>query len=995
MKSIYTLLVFMVLTTIQLYAQETGSIVGKVTDKEYNNEPLPGVNVFIEGSTIGASTDFDGFYGLDGIAVGSFNLVFSYIGKETQTIPIVVEAGKVTEVNVIMSDSEGFALQEVVVTTTRRSDSEVALLLEEKGALTIVSKIGRQQLQQLAVSNARDATRKISGVSSSQNSGDIFIRGLGDRYLSTTLNGLPIPSDDINQKNIDLSLFPTRLVNDVSITKTFNVRNTADMSSGLVDIKSRELAGESELTVSVSTGTNTNVLDSNIFNNFKVSPNYNDVTAGHWDNNGAALWNRDTRQGELVDQGWDPVQLDNPVDFNVAITAGKRLLNDKLSVLFTGSFGRNHGYRNEFFEQFQENASEDSLLTLERWNTNLSTTGLLDLIYKINDKHKIKSTTLYLNTVNEEVAEGGREGGSIIFEQDIFARLNQFLRDQNLKQTNLITSQLLGEHKLADWNQFDWAVSCSVLNADEPNRIRNLANVSFFEDVTYFSDFDGDGDSEQRTFSPPYVDLGTQNAFDHRKSAQLIEDIEYNVILNDKFLILREDEMKFNIDLGGFYRNKDRDFSSEFVGISPFNRGQLRPPSVDDFDAVLNIDNVDDGIAGNGQEAYFVTQLSSNRFGENKDIYSANYRSTGGYMDINLTMDQWNFNAGLRFQRDQLFVDYDINQAPGGRRGQSRQVYNDLYPNVNIKYSFNEKQLIRFGASRTITLPEFLEIAPFQYVSPTNQFIRGNPNLIASTDYNYDIKYEFYPTSGQLVSLAGFYKNIENPINRSRARSASFEFSYFNTADEATVYGIELETRLDLIKPGFNEETGDPFGSKLNLTFNGTRMWHNQTLKEIIDPESGRIAETFRFGLNTETGLQGAADWIVNSSLNYSTVGENPFSAAVSANYTSDKIFSVGDSRNVDRSDLLYNDNIIENGFVTLDARLSKQFGDLNVALTARNLLNPEINQTQDILKNFAELSVIQDTAERRAAPRVIESEIVSSYKIGIGLNLSLSYNFQ
>jgi len=993
MKIFYTLFILMALANMPVIAQDTGGIVGKVTDKEYNDEPLPGVNVYIEGSTIGTSTDFDGLFGLDGIATGSFNLVFSYIGKETQVVPIVVEAGKVTEINISLTDSEGYALQEVVVVTQRKADSEVALLLEEKGALTIVSKIGRQQLQELAVSNARDATRKISGVASSQNSGDIFIRGLGDRYLSTTLNGLPIPSDDVNKKNINLALFPTRLVSNVGITKTFDVHKTADMSSGLVDIKSRELSGDSELSVSVSAGSNTNVLETDIFNNFKVSPNYDDVSLGHWDNGGAAIWDGDSRTGELVDQGWDPILLDNPVDFNVALTAGKRFLDGKLEVLFTGSIGRSHDYRNEFFKQFQENAAEDSIFNLERWNTNLTTTGLLDIVFKINEKNKIKSTTLYLNTVNEEVAEGGREGRSIIFEQDIFARLNQFIRDQNIKQTNLITTQLLGEHKLAEWNTLEWAASYNILNADEPNRIRNLANVSFFEPVTYFSDFDGDGDVEERTFDPPYVDLGTQNAFDHRKSAQLIEDIEYNLVVNDKFIIYDQETMKFNMDFGGFYRNKDRDFSSEFVGITPFNRGQLRPPSVDEFSAVLIIDNVDDGVGE--REPYRVQTLSANRFGENTDIYAGNYRSKGGYMDVNLIMNQWNFNAGLRFQRDLIFVDYDINQAPGGRRGQSRQVYNNVYPNVNVKYSFSDKQLVRFGSSRTITLPEFLEIAPFQYVNPTNQFIRGNPNLVASTNYNYDLKWEYYPTPGQLISLAGFYKRIEDPINRSRARSASFEFSYFNTADEATVYGLELETRLDILKPGFNEETGDPFGSKLNLVFNATRMWHTQQLKEIIDPESGRVSETFRFGLNEETGLQGAADWILNSSLNFSTVGENPFSAVVTANYTSDKIFSVGDSRNVDRFDLVYNDNIVENGFVTLDARVSKEFGDLQIALTARNLLNPEINQTQDILRNFAELSVIQDLEERLAAPRDIENVLVNSYKIGIGLSLSLSYNFQ
>src|SRR5680860_461631 len=194
------LLIF--LGTITLSAQSKGSIVGKLTDKELNDDPLPFANVILKGTTTGTTSDFDGLYEIAGLEPGTYTVVFSYLGYETVEIPDVnVEAGKVTTVNVPMSASEGVSLDEVVVTTSARKDSETALLLDQKRAVEIKESIGAIQLGKIGVSDVATATTKISGVSSSQASGNVFVRGLGDRYLSTTLNGLPIPSDNVTKKN--------------------------------------------------------------------------------------------------------------------------------------------------------------------------------------------------------------------------------------------------------------------------------------------------------------------------------------------------------------------------------------------------------------------------------------------------------------------------------------------------------------------------------------------------------------------------------------------------------------------------------------------------------------------------------------------------------------------------------------------------------------------------------------------------------------------------
>lgn len=198
-------------------------------------------------------------------------------------------------------------------------------------------------------------------------------------------------------------------------------------------------------------------------------------------------------------------------------------------------------------------------------------------------------------------------------------------------------------------------------------------------------------------------------------------------------------------------------------------------------------------------------------------------------------------------------------------------------------------------------------------------------------------------------------------------------FSYFNSGEEARVYGLELETRLDLIKSSQEQGYG------LNLNLNATRMWHEQDLKEIYN-ENGSFVRTFRYKGLIETGLQGASDWIFNSSLNFSTNSENEFNASVTANYASDKIFALGAPVVQTESDFNYNDEIIEKGFVVLDVVLSKDFGEhWNVRLVGRNLLNPDIERTQKARPNTT---------------GVESNNVVNSYSNGAGFSLGLNYSF-
>ncbi len=931
------LLVLLVCAVTHLSAQETGSIAGKLIDKEVNNEPLAFANVLIKGTTKGTTSDFDGLYEITGLTPGNYTVVYSYLGYETVEIPnVAVEAGKVTSIDIPMAANEGVALDEVVLVTVARKDSEVALLLDQKKAIEIKESIGAQQLGKIGVSDAATATTKISGVTSSEASGDVFIRGLGDRYLSTTLNGLAVPSDDVEKKNIDLSLFPTRVIQNVSISKTYAAQASADQSSGTVNIVSRELAGSNELSIGVQTGVNTNVAKSGVFDNFKVSPNSRNTDFGFYEQN---LSTREL----IAAQGWNTIQEENPINYQFNIVAGKKI-KDKLAALFTASHRRSYEHGQGLFRQFRSNFVDDTITDATNYNKNIVNSALLDLTYFINDKNKLKSVTFFVNKLSEQVFEGGRNGEASIFEEtDPPEMLFQFIRDQNTKQTRLWVTQLLGTHQLSDKNTLEWAGGYNLVDADEPNRIRNEVN------------FDPDG---------TFVQLGRTGGFQQRKSSQEIKDEEYNAYLKDVLNILSEEDKSFTVELGLNYRNKQRAFISEFAGVEERATNTINPSSIDNLGAIFQQGNFD-----NGRLQLNILQ---------PDLYEGELDSKAAFADINVGLKKWNFNLGLRYQQDQIDVNFDVGNFPG-RIGVTEKEYNNLYPNLNIKYDINEKHGLRFAFSRTITLPEFKEISPFEYVSQTGQVTRGNPDLEASRDLNYDLKWEYFPSAGQLISVAGFYKHISDPINKVQDRGSAGVFSFFNSGEKAEVFGIEAETKIDLLSPVTNDEDGSTSGYGLNLVFNATRMWHSQDLKEVRD-EDGNFIRTFRYKGLKETDLQGAADWILNTSLNFTTAGDNPFDASFTANYASDKIFALGAPEIQSQSETFYNDAIIEKGFVVLDAVVSKEFGDhWRLRLIGRNLLNPDIERTQLV---------------RPSTTNIETEEIVRSYTLGTQISLGLNYRF-
>jgi outer membrane receptor protein involved in Fe transport len=925
-------------------AQNTGSIAGKLIDKDYNDEPLPFANIIIKGTSTGTTSDIDGLYNIEELATGEYTLVFSFVGYETKEILITVVADKVTTINVPMSASSA-SLDEVVITTTTRKESEVALLLDQKKAVEIKESIGAEQLARLGVSNASAATAKISGVAKSEGTGQLYVRGLGDRYLTTTLNGLPIPSDNIDKKNINLELFPTNFIQNVSISKTFSSRNSSDQASGNIDILSKEITRSKVFGFSLSGGANSNATSNGVFNNFKATANNQDISAGVY----SRPYSSDNLGNAITGQTWETQNIAVPLDRSFSFNVGGKIgESKKLGLYFSGGQSVDHEYQEGIFRQYDQGNLRDFIRDDDnvRWLRSVNTVGMLNAQYKLNNSNRISFNTFAINKLFEETYEAGRKGTSERFEElDNTDEGFQFVRDQNIKNTLLSITQLSGKHNISEKNTLEWGAGFNYVEANEPNRIRNELN------------FINDTDEIELAFIG-----GTQQ----RKSVQEINDIEISGRIQDE-IILKENEdgdAIYKLTFGGDLRNKQRDFFSQFLGVVENTRGSLNPTSVDALSEIFTQQNFNNGL------------LTFNPV--TADLYDASLTSFGGFADFIGVFGKFTAQLGLRYQNDEINVDFNVGNYINpvtfeSRIGSSLQSYERLYPSFNLKYSLTDKSALRLAGSFSQTLPEFKEIAPFEYVSPEGLITGGNPNISASKNVNLDIKYELFPSNDQLISITAFYKRIQDPINKALRRGADGSvFSYFNTGNEATVIGAEIEGRVYIIK----KRDSLP---NLKLSGNLSYLDHKQDLK-IERGSNGEVVQTFRYGGKDEIGLEGASDWITNIAFSLNTGKRYPYEFTVSANYASDRIYALGSPRNQSQPDVFFNGEIIERGVVTLDFIFSKEINEhLSIGVTALNLLNPTIKQYQN---------------NQSSVTGVPSKDTVLTYTTGINSSLTINYKF-
>lgn len=950
MKHVF--LFVLILTSIALNAQN-GSISGTLQDGEAAGQPLPFANIIIKGTTQGTTSDFDGNYSIDNVAPGTYTIEFSFVGYETKEIAaVIVTADNITNLDATLN-ANAAALDEVIVKTTVRKETEAALLLDQKKATVIKQSIGAQELARKGISNAAAAVTKISGISKQEGGGNVYVRGLGDRYLNTTYNGLSLPANNIEKKNMDLGLFSSDVIQNVGVSKTYAANFYGDFAAGNVDIVAKEYTGDFFLDADLGTTFNTNAVGKDFLKSEGTGyfGFYN-----RYQNNPFAV---------ILSHGVDPISSGATTGLSGSISGGKSWdigEESRLSVFATTSFGSNFEYRRG--QQANVTGAANTIFEeAEEFEFSRTTTAMANIVYRINGDHKIKFNSLFINDATDEVGRFGIDGNGFfrgtVADDDDFGF---FTQNVQFEQDMIYVNQLTGTSRYNDKIKVDYGVGYNKVLARQPDRKRIA-----------LEQYDLALDNDENT-SPIFF---SQVVFDNQRYFQNIDDSEFNARVNINYAM--SEDLTFNFGYNG--RSKNRSFDNQRFGYDIINPGtEVQDPN--NLNEVFNIENL--GTVYNTRVFRSLEGLSNTNLpGDLENTYSGELNVHALYADATYKMgEKWTITPGLRVEAFNQNIEYNVINLAFNNPGSNEATETFLLPSLNVKYALTEDKNLRFSASRTVSNPEFKEVAPFVYENVTDR-IGGNPDLLNdpafSTILNFDAKYEWFLSRGEIFSIGAFAKMINDPVNLVSANDATGTQRFFRTGDKAEIFGIELEGRKTIIQ---DEEENKLLSAGLNVTYTSTK----QDLKT--------VSGTFNTNFNRDSDeLQGASPFLINADLSYSpTFGTYKPMANLVFSYFSDRIDALGSGQL---------GNVVEKGVPTLDFIWKNKINEhFEINASIKNLLNPTIARVREnanIGESLAhQLNIpVTEVIDSNGNSQFIAEEFdLSSYKRGVNIGLQLKYTF-
>lgn len=883
------------LTADLLAADFNVNIKGQIKDSD-SKEPLIGATVQIIGSSMGAVTDIDGNFQLAGVEDGIYDIEIKYVGYKT----VVKRQIKIEDNRIVTLDFELKAdtqmLSDVTVVAKANRESESVTLLEQKKSIVAVQSVGAKELSRKGVGDAQGAVTKVSGISKQEGVKNVFVRGLGDRYNLTTLNRFPIPSEDPEYKNIALDFFSTDIIQSVDVNKTFGGTMASDVAGAGINISSKELVGRSELKASVSAGANTNVMRSGVMQMDGVNAfGFAQSSEPEADLNAYSFHN-----------SLDPSKKNAPVNQSYMLSGGKEWNwgTGVFSVYMVGSHDKKYAYYDE--EVRNSITSGDLSQDMKGDISKIETSQLLmaGLNYRHSDKLHLQYDLMMVHAARESV--GDYWGMDADFQSS--DTYEGFMRRQQVNDNRLLVNQLSGVWKFAPKWSLDAGISYNKIKGMEPDRrINNLVKTA-----GGYVPMKGTG-VQQRYFS------------------ELNED-DINLRAGFTYKLPDAYGSEFSsVNFGYTGRLVNDGFSATEYDLSVIRQQSFDATDVK-FDRYYNQGNLDKG--------FFMQDRNQDEYDVDKKIHSVYAEATYQLSEHFIA------NVGVKYDNVNLGVNYRVNR--GGTKGSQSIDKDYVLPSVNLRYNFNDKHALRFGASKTYTLPQAKEISPYRYISVSFNS-QGNPDLKPSDNYNADLKWDFYLSGSELFSIGAFYKYIKNPISRIEVASAGGFLSYENIADHATVAGAEIEFRKDL----FSRKTAEEI-HKLTFGVNGAYTYTH--------------AKVSLATVSTGSQLEGAAPWIVNSDLSYQLQkGKYNLTSTLVFNYFSDRIYTIGTEGFQD---------IMEKGIPTLDFVLSAKMGNrFSFSMKAANLLNASHQLTR------------KGNADNREV-------VLSKYKKGVDLSLGISYEF-
>ena len=742
---------------------------GVVTDM-VTGEPLIGAGILIEGTTEGTVTDVDGSYVL-ALPEGTHSLSISYIGYLTVNLTVTVNpdgTGTVRaseDTSISMTDSglmiymapDSEALADAVVTARKNLESLQALQNERIQSGFAIENMGAREMSIKGISNAQESVAKLSGISIAS-AGQLIVRGLGDRYSTTTLNGLPIASPNPDNKLIPLDIFPASTIQNITVSKVYEASSFADYSGAHVDISTKEGQSENFFNVSFSTGGYFHTLGSSfyrmdgrsLFTTPRLDPTAENISYGDYP--------AYSRSHKMFKTTFQTSRRGVRPDLNGSFGWGRNFnVGDQtLSILASASIKSGQETKTDAFYRTYEASSEGMMQSnydYDSYSEKLDIAALVDIDYTLREHDNIGLTAFFARNASDTFLD--RQGQDFHEGYDLVGvnQVSHFYMLQNY--------QLSGHHEIDDWN-IDWGTSYSLTSSDEPDR----------RQVMFSRGDDG---------SLHFFDLNqqeTQRYFGSLAENELVADIKATWEIND------QDRLRFGLTA----KDKVRKFRTTRFYYDVKGLDESFPyEDRFDMDRYLDFSNVQSGL------------ISITRSQSRRDRYDAENLIGAAFAETDLRLSpKWFLNAGLRFEASRQSVDYNDDVEDKTRNLDAF----DLFPAVNLKYDLTDRSMFRLSLSRTVTRPSFVEMAPFLYQeSFGGAQIRGNDELENGYNYNVDLKYEFFSRKNtDMFAVTAYFKYLEDPIERTQRLSGGATEHSFQNADNGVAAGLEAEFRKQIVK---------------------------------------------------------------------------------------------------------------------------------------------------------------------------------------------------
>lgn len=920
--------IILIFFSIALHAQN-GFIRGTVYD-DATGEYLPGVTIFLEGTTMGTLSDLDGKFNLS-VPAGSYTLRVSFISYETLLLnDLQVKEGEVTLLDNLRLKETSVELTEVVISAQSVRSTEAALQTIKRKSANVIDGISAVSFRKIGDTDAAASMKRVSGVSV-EGGKYVFVRGLGDRYTKTTLNGVEIPGLDPDRNTIQMDIFPTNIIDNIIVYKSFTAELPADFTGGIIDIALKDFPEEKKGSISISAGYNSI---------FHFKSDYLTYQGGKTDWLGIDDGTRDIpatedipfysevvgnptgpkadRYREIL-ENFNPTmaaqQQSNFMDYSLGLSFGNQHPFKKITLGYNISIS--YKYNTEFYKDAEFGryglAADPDEYEMEVREFQKGDYGVSSVLWSGLAGFSLKTQKSKYGITFLRLQNGESKAGIFDYENNdqgaIFSGYQHNLEYGQRSLTNLLIS---GKHSFnaSRWG-VEWKLSPTLSTMYDPD-------IRF----TRYGIQDGN------------YTIGTESGFPERIWRNLEEvNLAGLVNVNKEFDFLGQ---KAKVQFGGAYTYKERDFVIRSYALNIRSVPLTGNPDELFFEEHLwPLDgNVNKGTT---YEAQFIPV--------NPNQFNATSNSIAGYASIDINFfTKLKTILGIRVE--------DFVQRYTGQDQLGMNVLNndivldniDFFPSVNLIYAVNDKQNLRLSYAKTIARPSFKEMSYAEIYDPVSgrTFIGGmfrdandidgieywDGNLTNTDIHNFDLRWEIFLSNSQILSLSGFYKRFLRPIEIVQYATQTGSFQPRNVGD-GEVYGAELEFRfnLDFISEGLRNLS---ISSNFTYTLSRIKLSNTEYQSRLENARTGQKIEEYR-------DMAGQAPFIINCGLAYNGGQEgfwDGFEAGLFYNVQGKTLQYVGI---VDRPDIYIRP------FHSLNFNANKTFGEkkrIQLGIKIENIVN-------------------------------------------------------